>query len=159
MDGWFSREFWQVFWASLVPLTELRGSIPLGIGLYHLSPLPTLISAVAGNLIPVVVILLVLDPLTNWLRRRSVTLNRWLSWLFAHTYHKHSASFDRWGSLALMIFVAIPLPMTGGWTGALVAYVFGIRFWYALSSIGLGVLIAGAIVTAITLGGVWAFSH
>lgn len=159
MDGWFSREFWQVFWASLVPLTELRGSIPLGIGLYRLSPLVTLVAAVLGSLVPVTLVLLFLEPVTMWLRRVSRPSDRFFAWLFAHTYRRHPPSFERWGSLGLLLYVAITVPPTGGWSAAILAYLLGIKFWPAFINISLGIIISGVIVTVITLGGVWAFSH
>ncbi|OGB74383.1 hypothetical protein A2V68_00285 [candidate division Kazan bacterium RBG_13_50_9] len=149
---------WTVFWAAMLPLAELRGAIPLGIGLYHLHPAAVFVVAILGNVVPVVAILVLLNPMTRWLRRANAKLDRFFTWLFAHTYRRHSAKFDRWGSLALMLFVAIPLPATGGWTGAFLAYLFGIKFKYALLNIVGGIIIAGVIVTLITLGGVWVFS-
>lgn len=151
-------ELWHVFFASMLPLTELRGSIPLGIGLYHLDPVITLLVALLGNIVPVILILLWLEPITKWLRSVSPLLDKFFTWLFAHTYRRHSTKFDRWGSLALMLFVAVPLPVTGGWTGAFLAYLFGIKLKYALPNIFVGLAIAGGLVTLITLGGVWAFS-
>lgn len=150
-----TNNLWQIFVISMLPLTELRGAIPIGIGLYHLDPVLVLVVAFLGNIIPVILILLLLDPITKWLRVRSKLLDKFFSWLFAHTYKKHSAKFERWGSLALLFFVAIPLPVTGGWTGALLAYLFGIKLKHALPNILIGILIAGGIVTLVTLGGVW----
>lgn len=159
MDGWLSREFWQVFGASILPLTELRGSIPLGIGLYKLSPLATLAAGVLGGMVPVILILLFLEPVTSWLRRISRPLDRFFAWLFAHTYHRHPASFDHWGSLGLLLYVALTVPPTGGWSAATLAYLLGIKFWPALINIFLGLIISGVILTVITLGGVWVFSR
>lgn len=150
--------FWHIFFAAMLPITELRGAIPLGIGLYRLDPMLVLMAAFLGNIVPVIIILLFLDPVTRWLRSHSRWLDRFFLWLFAHTYRRHSVRFDRWGSLALMLFVAIPLPITGGWTGSFLAYLFGIRLRYALPNIILGLLIAGGLVTLITIGGIWIFS-
>ncbi len=138
---------------AMLPLVELRGAIPVAIGAYHLPPLLALGLAVVGNLVPVVVLLLILDRATAWLRALHPRVDHWFGWFFARTHHRHSAKFERWGSLALMLFVAVPLPLTGAWTGALLAYVFGIKFNHALVFIGAGVLIAGVIVTLASLGG------
>jgi len=150
--------WWVVFLTAMMPLGELRVSIPLGIGLYQLSPWLALGLSFVGNAIPVVLLYFLLEPITYGLRKLGRPIDKFFIWLFAHTYHRHAASFDKYGSLALMIFVAIPLPLTGGWTGALVAYVFGIKWQYAIPSLLLGILGAGIIVTMLTVGGVWAIS-
>ncbi|HCL47421.1 TPA: ligand-binding protein SH3 [Patescibacteria group bacterium] len=137
----------------MLPLVELRGAIPIAIGAYHLSPLLALGLAVVGNLIPIVVLLLLLERVTKWLRALHPSVDKWFAWFFAHTHRRHSAKFERWGSLALMLFVAVPLPMTGAWTGTLLAYLFGIKFHHALVFISTGVLIAGIIVLLASLGG------
>ena len=109
--------------------------------------------AVLGNLIPVVFIIWFLDILINKLLiHRIYILNRFLTWLFERTKRKHSKKFDRWRDFALIVLVAIPLPFTGAWTGALAAFVFGIPTKRAFPLIALGVLIAGIIVTLITIG-------
>ena len=141
----------------MLPLIELRGSIPIAIGAYHLSPGLALALSVVGNIIPVVILLLLLDRITTWARTLHPRIDKWFNRFFARTYRRHSAQFEHWGSLALMLFVAVPLPMTGAWTGALLAYLFGIKFINALLSIGVGVLIAGVIVTLVSLGGLVAF--
>ena len=151
-------QYIQVFFSAMVPLTELRVSIPLGIGLFNLNPLLVLGVSWLGNIIPVILILLFLEPVTNWLRKFHKVFDNFFRWLFAHTHRRHSAKFDRWGSLALMIFVAIPLPITGGWTGALLAYLFGIKLRFAIPNILIGLFIAGVLVTFITLGGIWVLS-
>ena len=142
----------------MLPLTELRASIPFGLVTHDYHPLVILLVAWLGNLVPVVVILWWLDPLTHWLMRRSVVCHRFFSWLFRYTFHKHSNRFDRWGSLALLIFTAIPLPVTGGWTAALLAYLFGVKFRYAFINIALGLGLAGGLVTILTLGGIRLFA-
>lgn len=138
---------------AMLPLIELRGAIPVGIIVYGLHPLLAILLAVVGNLLPVVILLLGLERLTRWMRTLHPSLDRFFAWLFAHTHRRHSAKFERWGSLALMLFVAVPLPITGAWTGTLLAYLFGIKFHHALLFIGAGVVIAGVIVAAASVGG------
>ena len=76
--------------------------------------------------------------------------DKFFTFLFERTRRKHSKKFEKWGALALITFVAIPLPITGGWSGALAAFVFGIPFKKALPLIFSGVIIAGVIVTGLT---------
>ena len=152
------EQYLQVFFSAMLPLTELRGSIPLGIGLFNLPPLLVLVVSWLGNIVPVILILLFLDPVTKWLRKSHKLFDKFFAWLFSHTYRKHSAKFDRWGSLALLLFVAIPLPVTGGWTGALLAYLFGIKLRLAIPNILIGLALSGILVTSITIGSIWALS-
>ncbi len=145
-----SHEF-TVFIVSTLPIGELRGSIPLGLEAYHMNVVTTFILAVIGNMIPVFFILWWLGPVSSFLRKHSVLMDRFFAWLFART-RKHGARFDRWGPFALLLFVAIPVPMTGAWTGALAAFLFGIPFRMAVPILFLGVVIAGVIVSVTTLG-------
>ena len=138
---------------SMIPVLELRGAIPVAVGVYNMPILDAFFWAVLGNIIPIVFILLGLDLLINKLLiHRIYFFNRFFTWLFERTQRNHSRKFERWKELALVILVAIPLPLTGAWTGALAAFVFGIPLKRAFPLIGLGVAIAGAIVTLITVG-------
>lgn len=142
-----------VFLTSMIPVGELRLSIPLGIGFYNLSVWSTFFWAFLGNIIPIILIIWILDLLINkFAVHRIYVLNRFFTWLFEKTRQKHSKKIETWRDLALIIFVAIPLPGTGAWTGALIAFVFGIPIKRAFPLISLGVLIAGVVVTLITLG-------
>lgn len=134
---------------SMLPVFELRGGIPAGKALGMPVWQATLV-AVAFNVLPIPFILWFLGPLSRWLSRRSRTMERFFEWLFARTRRKHSKSFERWKEIALMIFVGIPLPMTGAWSGAAAAFVFDIPFWPSLLFIFFGVLIAAAIVSLAT---------
>lgn len=140
---------------SATPISELRGAIPIAIGIYGMGPIETYILAVIGNMLPVIPLLLFLDPVSTYLRRFKIW-DMFFSWLFTRTHRKHSERFERYGTLALTIFVAIPLPVTGAWTGCAAAFVFGIKFRHALLAISSGVLIAGIIVTLLTLAGIGA---
>ncbi len=142
-----------VLFTSMVPIGELRLSIPLAMGVYGMSVFKAFGLAVLGNIIPIVFILWGLDLLINkFLIHRIYIFNRFFTWLFERTKRKHSKSFERWKDLALVIFVAIPLPGTGAWAGALVAFVFGIPIKRAMPLISLGVLIAGVVVSLVTVG-------
>jgi len=134
------------------PISELRGAIPLAIGVYHMPAWSAFFWAVLGNIIPIIFVLWLLESISDYLSRRFIFFNRFFTWLFERTRKKHIRRFEIWGSLALVIFVAIPLPMTGGWSGAVAAFVFGIPYKKALPLICLGIVIAGVIVTLVSVG-------
>lgn len=136
---------------AMLPISELRGAIPLGI-LKGLSPWSAFGWAVAGNIIPIIFILWLLGWASDFLSRHSYYFNRFFAWLFERTRRNHGQRFEVWGSLALVLFVAIPLPMTGGWSGAAAAFVFGIPVKKAFPLICLGIVIAGIIVTLASMG-------
>ena len=141
---------------SMLPVSELRGAIPVAIGVYNLNPAEAYFLAVVGNIIPVIFILKYLDPVSRFLMAKFKFFDKFFTYLFERTRRKHNGKFEKWGALALITFVAIPLPVTGGWSGALAAFVFGIPFKKALSLISLGIMIAGVIVTGLSLG-IWGF--
>jgi uncharacterized membrane protein len=134
-----------------LPVSELRGAIPLALLGYHMPPVVAYGLAVVGNMIPVVLVLPSLALLVHVLGQVEV-FARVFRWLFARTRRRFSGPYARWGAVALVAFVALPLPMTGAWTGCLIAYLFGIPYRQSLLLIGLGVMIAGLIVTLSTLG-------
>ena len=135
-----------------LPISELRGAIPVAMGIYGMGPLEAYFLSVLGNLIPVVPLLLFLEPVSEYLRRYRI-FDIFFTWLFSRTRRNHSESFEKYGLLALTIFVAVPLPVTGAWTGCAAAFVFGIRFKHSFPAIAAGVMIAGIIVTAVTMTG------
>ncbi|MFC1718561.1 COG2426 family protein [Candidatus Poribacteria bacterium] len=137
---------------SMLPIFELRGGIPCGFAL-NLVWWKTYLMAVLGNIIPVVPLLLFLEPISKWLRRRIALADRFFEWLFARTRRRGEERMRKYGIfLGLMLFVAIPLPVTGAWTGCAAAFIFGIRFRLSLPAILAGVLIASLIVSILTYG-------
>ncbi len=143
-------EYLYLFLVAMLPIAELRGAIPLGI-YWGLSPILVFIVAILGNMVPVPFILLFLEGIEKYLRR-SEKMARALDWLFERTYKKADEKVRRWEYLALILFVAIPLPGTGAWTGSLIAYLFKFDIKKSMLSIFAGVLIAGAIVLIASLG-------
>ncbi len=103
---------------------------------------------------PVVLLLLFLEKISNYLSKKSKTFQRFFLWLFGRTRDKYSHRMKKYGQLALVAFVAVPLPLTGAWTASLVAFLFGIPFKKSFASISLGVITAGLIVTFITKTGI-----
>ncbi|MBT3704513.1 small multi-drug export protein [Candidatus Peregrinibacteria bacterium] len=135
------------FFTSMLPGLELRLGIPLGIG-FGLSPPQAFIIGTLGNLIPAFFILKLLDPIANLLRKHSKLMDRFFTFLFDKTRNKHSKKFAKYGKAFIIIFVSIPLPGSGAWSGSLLAYLFGVKYWQAILLISLGVIIAGILVTA-----------
>ena len=134
-----------------LPVSELRGAIPLAIVHYDLAwPLAYGLSVV-GNLVPILAILWLLEPVVSWLSRLTF-FERLFDWLFARTRRRFSSTVETFGAVALVLVVAVPLPVTGAWTGSLIAFLYGVPTRKAFPLIAMGVLIAGAIVTLSTLG-------
>jgi uncharacterized membrane protein len=141
-----------VFITSMLPIIELRGALPLAINVYHISWIKAFIIAYSGNLVPVPLILWLLKPLTTLLSRIK-PVEKLFSWIFERTRKKSSTMIERYEEIGLLVFVAIPLPGTGAWTGALIAFLFGLDFKKSCLVIALGVFIAGVIVTSLCLLG------
>jgi len=155
---WFSGlpEEFVVFGMAMLPILELRGAIPWALKFAPDLPLASIyLFAVLGNFAPVIPILLFLEPVSNYLRRVPV-FDRFFTWLFART-RRRGRLVEKYEAIGLTFFVAIPLPVTGAWTGALLAFLFGIRLRWAAVCIALGVLIAGLVVTLASKGviGIW----
>ncbi|MEO0183911.1 MAG: small multi-drug export protein, partial [candidate division WOR-3 bacterium] len=146
----FSPE-WAVFLTSMIPVVELRGALPLAINLFKIPWPRAFLISFLGNILPVPFILYFLKPITNILSRL-ILFKRFFDWLFTRTRRK-SAMIEKYEEVGLMLFVAIPLPGTGAWTGALLAYLLDLDYKKALFYIALGVFMAGIIVTSLCLMG------
>ena len=134
------------FFTSMLPGLELRLGIPLGISL-GLTPIQAFIIGTLGNLIPAFIILKLLNPITELLIKHSKLMDRFFTALFDKTRNKHSKRFAQYGKVFIIFFVSIPLPGSGAWSGSLIAYLFGVKYWQAIALISLGVIIAGILVT------------
>ena len=134
---------------AMVPVLELRGAIPFGLALGLPASLVYVISVI-GNLIPVPAIMLFIRTLFRWLRRRpwwGEKIDK-----LENRAHLKGRMVRKYRIPGLILLVAIPLPCTGAWTGALVATLFAIRIGVALPAILAGVLIAGGVMTAVSCG-------
>lgn len=138
------------FLISMVPVVELRGAIPVGYAA-GLDIWLTTILSIIGNMIPVPFIILFTRKVFEWLRKLSSTLNKIVT-KFENRAEKHRGKVEKYKFWGLMILVAIPLPGTGAWTGAMVAAVMEMRLKDAIPSIFLGVVTAGVVVALATLG-------
>jgi len=133
-----------VFFISMLPFIELRGSVPVGIG-YGLPFWEVYLISVIGNIVPILPILILFQPISKILMRYN-WYQRMYQWLYKRTVKKGKDNLDRYGALGLMLFTAVPLPTTGAWTAAFLATFFQIKIKYAFPAIAAGVIIAGFIV-------------
>jgi len=141
-----------VLLSATLPIVELRGAIPLGVVVYDLPAWLVYLVSVLGTVLPVLVLLWLWPWLVNSIFRQFKPLDRFLNWLFERTRKRFYQRYRKWGDLALVIFVAIPLPITGVWTGSVAAYLFGIPYWRAWGLITLGALVSGLLVLLATMG-------
>lgn len=137
---------------SMVPVLELRAGVPAGVAL-GLSPALALLAGVAGNMLPVPFVILFIRKAFRWVRTHIPKLGGFIDRLEERAYRKienrNLVRYEAWG---LLLFVAIPLPGTGAWTGSLIAALMDLRLKNAVPVIFLGVVIAGLIMTAVTYG-------
>ena len=134
---------------SMVPVIELRGAIPVGAAM-QLPWYFVYLTCVIGNLIPVPFILFLIDKVLILMKKFSFTRGI-AAWLEEKAY-KNKDKITKYATFGLLLFVGVPLPGTGAWTGALVASLFRMEKRNAMLSILGGVLLAGAIVTMISYG-------
>lgn len=143
-----SIEFTVMFTAAL-PVIELKGAIPVGISL-GLTPIHAFTLSFIGSMIPVPIILFATRPIFNYLKKTSI---------FKNIVHKltdkslsKSGNIQKYGVWGLLLFVAIPLPGTGVWTGSLIAALLDMRFKWTFPVIFIGNLIAGILIMGISNG-------
>ncbi len=149
--GWgLSREL-VVLLISALPVLELRGAIPVAINLFRFPWYYALLLALIGNLLPVPFILLFFGAVSRLLSKVAI-FKRALEWLFERT-RRRGRIIEKYRRIGLILFVAIPLPGTGAWTGSFAAVLFGLKFKHAFLTISIGVFVAGIIVTSLSLLG------
>lgn len=133
---------------SMVPIIELRGGVPFGTAL-GLAPGAALVAAIIGNMLPIPFIIVYIRRIFLWMRRKSSKLNTLVDKLEKKA-HLKGQKVTKYKYIGLWLFVAIPLPGTGAWTGALAAAFLDMPLRKALPSIFLGVVTAGLIMTFAT---------
>ena len=138
-----------VFFCSMLPIIECRGAIPLGWGL-GLPWWQTVLFSIAGNLLPVPFILLFIRAVLRWMREsRAKVFSNTAAWLY-RKIEKHKGTIEKYSYWGVVLFVAIPLPGTGAWTGTLIASMLGLDPKKSFLAATLGVLGATAIMTVIS---------
>ena len=153
MITWFTTTYagkiLATFLISMVPIIELRGALPIGVGM-GLSPLTALIVSIIGNMVPVPFIIIFIRRILDWMHRFE-TFDRIATKLEAKAA-RGGEKIVKYEMFGLFLLVAIPLPGTGAWTGSLVAAFFDLRLKNAVPIIFLGVIAAGIVVFLITYG-------
>lgn len=138
---------------SMIPIFELRGGIPVGIALFRLNAFVVFGTCILFNILPVLPILLLLNPARRLLERIPL-LKRMFDFLTRRAL-KNRELIERYEEFGLTLFVGIPLPVTGAWTGSLIAVVLGLKITKSFLFISLGVFLAGIIVTLISVLGTY----
>ena len=139
------------FVVSMLPIVELRGAIPVGVSL-GLPVWQAAVISMVGNILPAPFIIAFVRTVMDWLRTRSERARRFVAWLEKKGSGKKAEKVRQAEFWGLLLFVGIPLPGTGAWTGALIAALLNMRMKRALPPIILGVLIAGLLVSLATSG-------
>lgn len=150
LHGTAAGKFLLTMLISMAPVIELRGGVPAGVAMDLPIPMAFL-AGVIGNMIPVPFVILFIRKVFKWVRVHIPKLERFVTGLEERAYAKSTriVRYEAWG---LLLFVAVPLPGTGAWTGSLIAALMDLRLKNAVPVIFLGVAIAGLITTALTYG-------
>ena len=141
-----------VLLCSMIPIVELRGAIPVGWFAFDMPFWLTYILAVIGNMIPVPFILLLIRKVLVCMEGCKVNLFNKIAGFIRRKADKNTDKIQKYGFWGVCLFIAIPLPVTGAWTGSLVAATINMKFWKAMLSALLGVMIAGVVVSLICWG-------
>ena len=145
-------QWFQIFFLSMIPWLESRYVIPFAISRFGWDWWQAFPIAVAGNMLPVPFILLFFKFVEKFLRNYKFWA-RTMDWLFSRTRRRANSKIRKYEYLGLILFVAIPLPFTGAWTGSLIAYLFDLKFSKSLLTIFIGVIIAASVMTFLILTG------
>jgi uncharacterized membrane protein len=144
------------FFLAMTPVGELRLALPVGITLYHLTIIEAFVCAILGNMVPPTIILLFAGKFHKWVEKKSgYFAKNWIQQL--HRAQESFKNYEKYGLFGLMLFIGIPLPFTGAFTGALVAFVLGVPLKKALPYIFGGVFISATIILLITVGAIKIF--
>ncbi len=147
------KKYILILLVSMVPLIELRGAIPIAVGI-GLPKLPSFIIAIIGNMLPVPIIYLFARKVLEWGKEKKYT-SKFFTWCLVKGEKSGKKLEKKTGIglyIALMLFVGIPLPGTGAWTGTLAASILKMDFKKSVLAVTLGVLLAGIIMMALSFG-------
>ncbi|MDP3899852.1 MAG: small multi-drug export protein [bacterium] len=137
---------------AMMPIGENRVAVPVAMTVYDLPAGQAIFWASVGGIIAAAIIIFFIDAVVKIIRGKMTLADRFLDWFFARTERRFMQKYERWGEIALMLFVAIPLPMTGFWTGSIAAFLFGIKPARALLFISVGVILSACIVAVLSAG-------
>lgn len=136
---------------SALPVTELRASLPIAIFSYGMSYAQAIILVLIGNAIPILFVFLLLTPFLAWAKKHSSLIYHLLENHLQKLQLKHGPKYHRWGALFLFVFVAVPLPGSGVWTGSVLAVLFGMKPRLAVPAIVLGMVVSALVVLLLSL--------
>lgn len=138
-----------IFLMSAVPIVEQRGAIPMGIFYYNIQPALVFIVSFFGSLLPVPFILLLFNSIFKWMKKYKVfdPINN----IIENKIRKNSGKLEKYKEIGLIIFVGIPLPTTGLWTGSAIASIMGLDFKKSLLCTIIGAIISATIITAMCI--------
>ncbi len=139
------------FLIAIIPVTELRAALPLAVKVYGLSPFAAWFYSVTGTYFAMILIVFLLDPISKLLSRYIPIFQKFFDWLFEHTRKRANGKMQKYGSWAIFILAATPIPLLGGLTGALAAFVFGVPLKKSLPLLLVGTMVSGGIVLLLTL--------
>jgi uncharacterized membrane protein len=139
------------FLIAAIPVTELRAALPLAYKAYGLGAFWSWFWSVAGTFFTMIIIVLLLDPIAKFLSKHLKIFEIFFSWLFERTRKHASNRVNRYGTWSIFILAATPIPLLGGMTGALAAFVFNVPLKKSLPLLLLGTMFSGMIVLIITL--------
>lgn len=145
------QNLFYVFFMSTVPVIEQRGAIPLGILVYHIDPFTVFWVSLIGSMVPFPFIYFFIKPVFEFTKKKT-SLGKWIEKIEKKTLAKSSqiVKYEAWG---LMLFVGVPLPGTGVWTGTLAAVLLNMRLRYALPAVFGGAVISAALI-ALSVAGI-----
>lgn len=136
-----------VFFTAMTPFLELKLAIPIGMG-FDLSATTIFLFAVPGSILPGAILLALIKPISEFLRKRSEYMDKFFEKLFKKTRKEHTKRFNRYGAILLIILIATPLPGSGTSVAALIAFVFGVDYWKSITLMLTGTVIGAMLVTA-----------
>ncbi len=143
----------EIAFLAMAPISELRGAIPLGILVYHLNPLVVVSISMIFNMVPAIAVILFFTAMMPWVKRRIPSVGKFVEKFSQTRQEKHREKIEKYGIWAIMVFVAIPFPLTGAWTGSLLSVLFEMPRGKSIFAIAGGIAISASIVTFFTMLG------
>ncbi len=137
---------------AMTPVGELRLSLPVAVLVFQFPIWKAVILSIIGNAIPAMIILLFAEKFHNYIDKKSGLVSKGWAKSLHRAQEKATGHYEKYGLIGLMVFISIPLPITGAWTGSLAAFVFGIKFRHAWPYVLGGIIIASFLTLLVTVG-------
>lgn len=144
---------------SFAPIMELRAALPVALGVYDMPLIKAFPLVIVGNMLPALLIIYGWDSVVKAICNNWPWLNKLLEKWYQKTQRQWDKKIEKYGPWALILFVAIPLPGSGVWSGSLAAWIFGIDKKNALLGVFIGAVLSGVVVTVLTIGGISLFNN